>query len=66
MILTVIVSFVTSYYVTKNLRLFEVILRSGVFRNITKFIDFNYDIMRAMIIVFGVLVIEFVLNNIID
>lgn len=65
-ILTVIVSFVTSYYVTKNLRLFEVILRSGVFRNITKFIDFNYDIMRAMIIVFGVLVIEFVLNNIID
>ena len=33
------------------------------FKNITKFIDLNYDIMRSLIMMAGVIIIEFVVSN---
>ncbi len=53
--------FAVSYYGTKSLRLYEVLKSSHTFTNISKFIDFNYDVVRAMVMFTGVTIIELVI-----
>ena len=63
MIISLVASFLISYFGSKNLRIFEIMLSLKCFKNITKFIDLNYDIMRSLIMMAGVIIIEFVVSN---
>ncbi len=53
-------SFFVAYFGTKTLKFYEVILASKTFENITKFIDFNYDLTRAIAMLSGTLLIEII------
>ncbi|MGN0901721.1 MAG: hypothetical protein ACI4M9_00420 [Succinivibrio sp.] len=57
MVLGVISCFGISYFLSRSLMLYEVIKQSGTFGNVTKFIDINYDLMRALVMLFGILII---------
>ncbi|MGN1281486.1 MAG: hypothetical protein ACI4UM_06240, partial [Succinivibrio sp.] len=61
-IISLTLSFVISYFGTKSLMIFEYILKNFCFRNITKFIDLNYDAIRSVIMIVGVLVIEIAIS----
>lgn len=63
MIISLVASSLISYFGSKNLRIFEIMLSLKCFKNITKFIDLNYDIMRSLIMMAGVIIIEFVVSN---
>lgn len=63
MIISLVASSLISYFGSKNLRIFEIMLSLKCFKNITKFIDLNYDIMRSLIMIAGVFIIEFVVSN---
>lgn len=67
MITCVVIGFVTcvanSFFGTKVLKLYDTIKYSRTLVNISRFIDFNYDIMRALVLLAGVVIIEFVVLN---
>lgn len=61
-IISLCLSFVVSYFGTKSLMIFEYILKNFCFRNITKFIDLNYDAIRSVIMITGVIIIELAIS----
>uniref|UniRef100_UPI00402A99EB hypothetical protein n=1 Tax=Succinivibrio sp. TaxID=2053619 RepID=UPI00402A99EB len=63
MFICLVASSLISYFGSNNLRIFEIMLSLKCFKNITKFIDLNYDIMRSLIMMAGVIIIEFVVSN---
>ncbi len=63
LILSLLASALISYFGSKNLRIFELLLSLKCFKNISKFLDINYDIIRSLIMIAGVFIIEFVVSN---
>jgi hypothetical protein len=55
-----VASFLVAYFGTKTLKFYEVMLASKTFENISKFIDFNYDLSRAIALLSGTLIIEII------
>ena len=57
---SLVASFLVAYFGTKTLKFYEVMLASKTFENISKFIDFNYDLSRALAMMSGTLIIEII------
>ena len=59
----IITCVVNSLIGTKILKLYETIKYTRTLMNISRFIDFNYEIMRALVLLAGIVIIEFVVLN---
>ena len=57
-LISIMLSIFTSYYITRNLKLYEVVMFSRTFTKISKFLDTKYDMLRSSVMFFGVLFIE--------
>lgn len=58
---TAISCVIMSYYVTQNLKLSEIISSSRTLHEVSKFTDLNYDVIRSLITLVGVILIDVVL-----
>ena len=58
LIISLLVCFGVSYLGTKNLYLYETMMRTRFFDRAVKFTDINYDLIRAFILICGVSLIE--------